>query len=187
MPGLAVILASAMPLTFSSARTAQPRTPSPASVDPAEVEFFLEDDLGVDASWTYTTDVDDFTDEVTHSATVFASDGDGLLRVSCYQDDDDIVVSVTTSLFLDTAEDQMDEKPIRYRVDKRSAVSDRWLGSGQTSVAVEPKSLHFVLELVQGTREVLVELTSWNRDRKRVRFPLGNAGPALDRVLGACR
>lgn len=187
MPSIATLFALPLLSTAPLAQTAQPSRPSPASVDPAGVEFFLEDDLDVDLSWTYATDVDDFTDEVTHSATVFASQRDSILGVYCRQDSGDIAVLITTPLFLDTEEDKMDGKPIRYRVDKRPAVSDRWPGHDRTSFAFEPKSLHFVWEVVQGTREVLVELTSWDGERQRARFSLQNAGSVLDRVLGACR
>lgn len=186
MPGLAVILASAMPLTLSSVQMAQPRIPAPASVDPAGVEFVFEDEF-VD-SWSYKTLVDDFTDEVRHFAQVQASDGEGFIWIICFEDSGNVEIRVSTGLFLDTEEDQFDEKPVRYRVDKFEAVSDRWPGHDFMAFAWEPKSLRFSRDLMMiGAREVLVELTSWDGDRQRARFPLRNASDSIGRVVRSCR
>lgn len=186
MSSLAIVIASLTALTLPFSGSAQTRSPSPASVDPSEVEFFLEDELGFGQSWIYDAMVDEFTDEVTHVATVQASEGEGFIHVQC-DEDDRFATIVSTGLFLDTEEDWMDEKPVRYRVDKRSAVSDQWPGSGIRSLALGLTSLHFVMELMRGSRDVLVELTSRDGERQRARFSLQSAKSVLGRVLDACR
>lgn len=185
MPSIAALFALPLLSAAPLAQTAQTRSPSPASVDPAGVEFLLEDDF-VD-SWAYKTLVDDFTDEVRHFAQVQASEGEGFIWIICFEDSGNIEIRVSTGLFLDTEEDQFDEKPVRYRVDKFQAVSDRWPGHDFMAFAWEPKSLRFSRDLMSGEREVLVELTSWDGDRQRARFPLRNAGDSIGRVVRACR
>ena len=174
-----------MLLALSSAQTTQPHSPSPASVDPADVEFFLEDDLDPELSWAYSMDVDEFTDEVQHWAIVRASEGTGFIAVGCSEDDDSIVVAVSTGIALDTKEDQFDRKPIRYRVDKNPTVSERWPGAA-FSFANEPRSTRFARALFDGVGEVLVELTAWDGDTQRARFPLRDAVMAIGQVFIPC-
>lgn len=166
------------------AQTGQTRSASPASADSTDLEFFLEDELA--DGWTYEALVDDFTDEVKHFAEIHASEGKGLIWIICFEDSGNVEIRVSTGLFLDTEEDQFDEKPVRYRVDKLQAVSDRWPGHDFIASAWEPKSLRFSRDLMVGSREVLVELTSWDGDRQRARFPLRNAREAIGKVLRSC-
>lgn len=184
MLNIAASFALSMLMAVPLVEAAQSRTPSPASVDSAGVEFFLEDDIDVEQSWTYSTDVDEFTDEVMHRAAVFASRGDGVIYVVCH--DGVIGVAASTGVWLDIEEDLRDEKPVRYRVDKYRAVNTRWPGKDLHSFVLEPRSLVFARALLKGRSHVLLELTSWDGNSRRARFPLQGARQAIGQVFGAC-
>ena len=137
-------------------------------------------------SWSYERIVDDFTDEVKHFAEVAASDGEGVIWVICFEDSKTVEMRVSTGLWLDSKDDMFDRKPVRWRIDKRDPVTDRWPGSDLLSMVPEQKALDLSRGLSSGMSHVLIELASWDGDTKRARFPLRNSRRSIGRVLTAC-
>lgn len=159
---------------------------TPASTLFALMSTYIPSHLATSQVWTHWSRTDEFTDEVRHIAGVEPSEGDGAIGVVCYQKDHSVRIIVSTGIYLGIKADKLDKKPVRYRVDSGATVRTLWPGAEMNADAIEPQSLAFARALLEGQSHVVVELTSWNGDSRRSKFPLKNSRRAIGAVLDRC-
>lgn len=134
--------------------------------------------------WGYGEQVDDLTDEryATAFSTVTRAD-ENYIGIIC--SGDRLGALVKFSEFLNSADELV---PVRYRVDKGELhKSHSWkaMSSHDTAYVSKGRALFFANTLLNGNR-VLVEATSYDGARHRVKVPLDGASEAVCRVLQFC-
>ena len=135
--------------------------------------------------WEYEVVVDEFTDEVEHIASVWASNAQWQLVVTCIPEPVGFVGAFV--LFLDLP--VSDLVPVRYRVDSSPPVASNWENSeigDHSALLPVSESAGFVRALGDARERLVVELTGRDGYASRATFSMANARVALRPLLRAC-
>jgi len=133
------------------------------------------------SKWTYSSEVDGFTDIETHMAQSGATNGDGFVVARCADQSFDLYFSVDEFIGTDGSFE------VRYRVDKEPPKSSRWLAStdGTAIFAQGVEGSRLARSMISGTA-LLLEVTDYRGTPHRTSFSLEGAGPSVQKVLEAC-
>lgn len=135
--------------------------------------------------WEYEAVVDEFTDEVDHIASVWASNAQWQLVVTCSPAPVGFVGAFVLNLDLPVS----DLVPVRYRVDSSLPVSSNWEKpeiDDHGALLPASESPGFVRALGDARERLVVELTGRDGYTSRATFSMANARTALRPVLRAC-
>ena len=135
--------------------------------------------------WEYEAVVDEFTDEVDHTASVWASDAQWRLVATCSPAPAGFVGAFVLNLDLRVS----DPVPVRYRVDSSAPVSSSWEKPEFDDYGVllpVSESPGFVRALGDARERLVIELTGRDGYTSRATFSMANASTALGPLLRAC-
>ena len=132
--------------------------------------------------WSYSSEVDEFTDTTVHIALVTSLDTNGFVIAKCDEEK-----KFELYLSVDEFIGSQDTYKVRYRIDKNSPESDEWNVSTEgTSVFARYRDkLYIAREFMSGT-QLLVEVTDFHGTPHQSKYSLNGATNAIGQVLDAC-
>lgn len=148
----------------------------------ASIFFMLIPTCALASSWTYSYEVDGFSDKNQHRAVISLDNNKVFGFVRCSAEKDlDIVFSLDSYIGTDS------KYSVRYRFDKKTVIETLWgVSTNGTAVFVSSSEvIRFGRELIAGN-ELLLEVTDFRGTPKQVKYPLSGTSDAVGKVFNAC-
>lgn len=131
--------------------------------------------------WSYKVKRDEFTDTSVHTAYVDGMSSKGFALARC---DENKVFSLVFSV--DEFIGSRGSYPVRYRIDKNDAVSERWgVSTKGTAVFAGSSKINLSKALMSGS-VLLIEITDYRGTPHKGKFSLKASSTNIGKVLSAC-
>lgn len=133
--------------------------------------------------WQVEVSVDDFTDEKTVVAVVLSEKGyqGGLIHLMCKGDYFEVKVGAGEYIG-----DKRINNNVLYRVDKDEPVKTTMNPTSKNYVYFNDSNAKFLADLMNGSDQVIVRLTSYDYDTSTAKFTLKGSTSAIQQVIDAC-
>lgn len=135
--------------------------------------------------WSFTSEVDGFTDEEKNFAIVLAEGGMryGFIAAGCYPGKK-FELKISAGKYIG---DKEIANNVRYRVDKESPQKVSFKPASEKFVYSNNLNSRFIKDLIKGEDRVLIETTSYNYKKSKASFTLNGAKNALEKVISSCK